>query len=241
MNLTENKKLTWKDVTSPEVIYIREDEKASALFDSMVTDVTAYIHEICEDVCKHLYKDPSEVPFFNKITFKVDNHQGVAYKNGASPEVTVVLSGQYMENFKNRGGDLKTEIKGVLTHEIVHIYQFDSGIDMFIIDGIADLVRYLAGHVPLSARKLGGNHSDSYKTTAFFYDWLREKNKDRHDFLYELNKSASKENGGNWSFEKDFKEVAGGDVETLWAEYQKDLEENGMNALTSCTKENAKR
>ncbi|MGL5149501.1 MAG: basic secretory protein-like protein [Clostridium sp.] len=233
MSINTTTNLSWTAVTSPKVTYIKENELGAKLFDELYPDATALIQELCQTVAKLLYKKPEEVPFFNKITFKIDSHEGVAYKNGASPEALIVVSAKYLENFKNSGRDLATEIRGVLTHEIVHIYQFDSGIELFILEGIADLSRYLADSIPLDARKVGGNYSDSYKTTGFFLDWLRAKNIDKYDFLYELNKSASKENNGEWSINAQFEELAGGNVLDLWNEYQAELEANGVNTLTS--------
>lgn len=224
---------TWEEVTSPEIEYITDNTNGVKLFDTLVPDKEVYIYDICKKVAQFLYKTPEEVPHFGKLTLKVETFEGVAWKAGNPPHITVAINSQYLENYANKGGNITDEVSGVLFHELTHAYQHSSAQDLSSIEGVADLVRYLAGYIALDFRKVGGEYTTSYKTTGFFYDWVRAKYIEQCDFLYELNQTVSPENKGIWSLEDAFLKITACTPQSLWDAYQKELDEKGKACPTS--------
>lgn len=224
---------TWKSVASPQIEYVTDHSEGVELFNHLVGDLENYIHTICEDVAKWLYKVPEEVPYFEKLTFKVEHFDGVAWKSGEPPHITVAVSSCYLMDYHHKSGDIAEEVRGILFHELTHAYQHSSGQDITSIEGVADLVRYLAGYIPLELRKIGGTYTSSYKITGFFYDWIRARYEEQFDFLYELNQSVHPHNEGKWALEEVIKSLTGETIENLWEAYQEELEEKGIECMTS--------
>lgn len=212
----------WKDVCRPDIEYKINDSRGSKIFEELVQDKNSYIYEICEIVCFHLYKNPSEVPSFKKLTFIIDDFDGVAWKDGMPPHITVAVSNKYLEKYNDEGKNISEEVKGILLHELTHAYQHSKNMDIEVIEGVADLVRYLSGYIDISFRKLGGNYDSSYKTTGFFFDWIRSKYINKFDFLYEINSLANPNLDENFSWNS-VEQICGTTVEELWAEYQREL------------------
>lgn len=128
--------------------------------------------------------------------------------------INVRMSCRYINGYT---GDVKTEITGVLYHEMTHVWQWNgngqgpSG----LIEGIADFVRLKAGYAPSHWVRPGqGDRWDQgYDVTARFLDYcdgLRSGS-----FVSELNKKMR--DGYNQSF---FEELLGKSVDTLWADYK---------------------
>ena len=102
----------------------------------------------------------------------------VAYKSGSGADITVMISTDHLNNVKKAGRDVGKEIKGILFHEMTHMYQQDDsdkgGADGGLIEGIADTVRFQAGFTPEGAQpNKNGRWNDGYRTTAFFLLWGR--------------------------------------------------------------------
>lgn len=224
---------TWKSVTAPQIEYIIDDSDGVNLFNQLVPNKESYIYAICEGVVKWLYKSPEEVPSFEKLTFKVESFEGVAWKSGEPPHITVAVSSDYLMSYHNKGGNIAEEVRGILFHELTHAYQHSSGQDSPSIEGVADLVRYLAGYIPLELRKVGGNYTSSYKITGFFYDWVRAYYENEFDFLYKLNQSVHPNNKGIWTLEDAFNKLTGQTPDQLWESYQRELEDKGLDCRTS--------
>ncbi|MGL4452974.1 MAG: basic secretory protein-like protein [Sarcina sp.] len=214
---------TWREVCKPNIEYKINDSRGTKIFEELVGNKDEYIYEICEIVCKKLYKNSEEVPYFEKLTFIIDDFNGVAWKDGHPPHITVAVSSNYLEKFNDEGGNIKEEVKGILIHEVTHAYQHSKNMELFIIEGIADLTRYLSGYIDIKHRKIGGNYDGSYKITGFFFDYLREKHINEFDFLYELNQMANPQREEEWNFKEFIKEKCGKEVEELWREYQNQL------------------
>lgn len=223
----------WQAATSPQIEYVVDESEGVKLFNTLVPELEVYVHGICLEVAKLLYKKSEEVPHFGKLTFRVEAGEFVAWKDGEPPHITVCVSSDYLVKYNTQGGDIKEEVRGILFHELTHAYQHSNGQELYSIEGVADLVRYLAGYIPLELRQVGGNYTSSYKIGGFFYDWIRAMYQSRGDFLYELNQSAHPNNGGVWSFEEVIKQFTGKQVALLWTEYQQELEVKGINCITS--------
>lgn len=220
--------MSWRSVTTPKIEFYLNDSKGTKLFEELVGDKREYVYEICEIVCKILYKDPNEVPVFEKLTFIIDDFDGVAWKDGDSPSITVAVSSRYLEDFNNKGGDIKEEVKGILIHEITHAYQHSKDMELFVIEGIADLTRYLAGYIDVKNRVLGGKFDSSYKITAFFFEYLNDKYIKQNGFLYELNQNANPKCNNRYGFEKFVESKCGEKVDLLWDDYQKSLKNSNI-------------
>jgi hypothetical protein len=119
------------------------------------------------------------------------------------------------------------ETRGVLLHELTHVYQLspqgiggydDDRVFWCFIEGMADAVRVANGGFLPEDRPKGGNYMDGYRTTGFFLAWLKD-NKDP-DFLRKFN--ASTLAVIPWSFNGAIKHVLGedADIDELWYEYQ---------------------
>jgi hypothetical protein len=178
------------------------------LFDQNHPDPKTFLQSAALKVCEILYHQPSEVPKVPSIKFVVEDMDGVAYTAGHE----VHLSSQYLKDYR---GDLKTEISGVVHHEFTHVYQYNDG-PGWLIEGMADFVRYRSGLIPPSNRGRGGHYDDAYQTTAFFLVWLDDAHQ---DFGYQMNQSLTDKDNKEWSTDV-FKALAGKDVDTLWSDYQ---------------------
>ena len=112
---------------------------------------------------------------------------GVAYTTGIDldphhhKEIHVNMN--YIRDCTNSPSRRRDEIIGVLTHELVHCYQYNgfSSCPGGLIEGIADFVRLKANLGPphwvneKGKRERGKKWDDGYQKTAFFLDWLEEK------------------------------------------------------------------
>lgn len=154
--------------------------------------------------------NPSDRKSVDRVPLFIDDMDGVAYASNDQ----IHVSARYINGYT---GDVKTEITGVLYHEMTHVWQWNgngqgpSG----LIEGIADFVRLKAGYAPSHWVRPGqGDRWDQgYDVTARFLDYcdgLRSGS-----FVSELNKKMR--DGYNQSF---FEELLGKSVDTLWADYK---------------------
>ncbi|KAF8079104.1 plant basic secretory protein [Lyophyllum atratum] len=100
---------------------------------------------------------------------------GVAHATGGTHHKEIHFSLDYIAKSANRARD---EIRGVLTHEIVHCFQYDAeeSCPGGLIEGIADYVRLRAGFAPPHWTQRGGDEWDAgYETTGYFLAWLEGK------------------------------------------------------------------
>lgn len=112
---------------------------------------------------------------------------------------------------------LRSEILGVVTHEMVHCWQWSNNAPGGPIEGIADWVRLDAGLAPKGAkRKKMEKWDQGYMDTAFFLDWL-ETDRCGQGTVRALNgwigKRAYQEDEIWW-------EICGARVDQLWLDYQ---------------------
>jgi hypothetical protein len=103
----------------------------------------------------------------------------------------------------------------VMVHELTHAYQYNDG-PGWLIEGMADLVRFRAGHVPVSNRRPGGSYDDAYQTTAFFLAWIDDAHA---GFGRALNASLASDDDEEWT-EEIFRTLTGESVGELWDAYQ---------------------
>ncbi|KAI3702383.1 hypothetical protein L6452_28120 [Arctium lappa] len=144
-----------------------------------------------------------------RVSVFIDDMDGVAY--ALNDEIHV--SANYIQGYS---GDVKTEITGVLYHEMTHVWQWNGNGQApgGLIEGIADYVRLKAGYAPSHWVQPGeGDRWDQgYDVTARFLDYC---NGLRNGFVAELNKKMR--DGYNDDF---FVDLLGKTVDQLWAEYK---------------------
>lgn len=132
-----------------------------------------------------------EIPATRSVTVILQDFSGVAYTNGTDldddhKEIHFSLS--YVNHVCTNNTDPLSELKGVLTHELVHCYQHTTppnakdipGPPGGLVEGIADFVRLKAGFVPphwqkpTSAKDRPSKWDEGYQHTAFFLAWLED-------------------------------------------------------------------
>ncbi len=221
---------SWDDFVYPTITIIDKDHgttEGSRLVKRIIPDLETFINDIAKGVCQTLYKDVNEVPHFEELIFELEHREGVAYKAGNSPRITINLSTKYLEDVYAQNGDeaILYEIAGVNWHELTHAYQhvpqnaggYNGGTEFFgFIEGSADAVRILAGYHNTRSPYEGGHWNDGYTTTGFFIEWV-QKSYDQ-DFLYKLNQSCLTIDP--WNFDEACETILGKSVADLWNEYQ---------------------
>jgi hypothetical protein len=202
------------------------DETRRALFmDAAGGDPEAFVQEIGRGVCHILYRTADEVRDATHLQLIIRYAPGeVAWKAGDGADITVMISTDHLTNVKNQGRDVATEVKGILFHEMTHMYQHDDhdghGADAGLIEGIADFVRIKAGFTPDGAQPSGGgNWNDGYTHTAFFLLYVDQA---YPGFAHDLNLSMDSDDGKTWS-PAAFQDITGKPVETLWDDYKAQL------------------
>jgi len=163
----------------------------------------------------------ASVPVPRSVNLIVRPFDGVAYTTSHSLDSAhkeIHLSSKYIS------GKDADEIRGVIVHEMVHVYQYngsDSAPSPWI-EGVADFVRLRVG---LGAKhwsqKPGDKWDASYDKTALFLDWVE---KQYPGFVASVNLRLDKE---EWKEEMFKEHCAGLDVQELWKAYVKWWEEKG--------------
>ncbi len=219
----------WNGFKYPTINYLNEDKNSlgSKLFFMLVPNPDSLFKSRILEVCKFLYRNPSEVRNKKTFDFRLRNDNGVAATGGNSETIDMFMSTTYLASFfKNCGNNEKVmldEIIGIITHELVHAYQnspsgYPVNTEVFsCIEGMADAIRIRSGYMPFS-RKQGGHWNDGYRTTGYFVDWLVSKDP---DFIYKYNLSAGQLK--SWSWDQLTQQAFGKPVINLWGEYQRYL------------------
>ncbi|KAI0274967.1 plant basic secretory protein [Gloeopeniophorella convolvens] len=189
----------------------------SKLFLSSV-DPTQVIHDAVVAVLQWLYVTPDDAPKdVRTIQLIVRPMEGVAYTTGSETAKEIHFACQHIVNCADRCAD---EICGVLTHEVVHCFQynFQGSCPSGLIEGIADWVRLRAGFVPPHWTAGGKRWDAGYQVTGYFLQWLTERYGE--GVVQEINgtmKDAPYD-------ELVFKTVTGRKVGKLWKLYKEHLE-----------------
>jgi hypothetical protein len=187
--------------------------------------VTATVQQIGRDICRYLYRAAQEVRPANEIALIVDPmFGGVAGKSGNVGRVTVRFGANYLANYT---GDITREVKGILYHEMTHIYQNDDkpegqgaggwpGLADYY-ESHADAVRTHMGFSSCGAPNKNGNWDrGSYCSRAHWWLWLENA---YPDFLYKLNLQMKGGDNMIWTPARGAT-IVNRPFETLWSEYQ---------------------
>ncbi|GLJ24735.1 hypothetical protein SUGI_0472860 [Cryptomeria japonica] len=145
----------------------------------------------------------------DRVALIVESMDGVAYTSADE----IHLSADYVGNY---GGDVKAEIRGVLYHEMTHVWQWNGQgkAPGGLIEGIADYVRLTAGLAPSHWVKPGGGDKwdQGYDVTALFLQYCDSI---RSGFVADIN--AKMASGWDSGF---FNDLTGKSVDQLWSDYK---------------------
>lgn len=177
------------------------------------------------DVVKALYSDQkhhTKIPGTRSVTLILRSMDGVAYTCGSE------LDDDHKEIHLNLGyvagippERRKDELLGVLTHEMVHCYQYDGkgSCPAGLIEGIADWVRLQANLAPPHwKRKSEGDWDAGYDGTAYFLQYLEKRYGD--GTVSKMNEKLRTE---KYQTKRFWTELLGRPVEQLWGDYGKSL------------------
>ncbi|CAK7565386.1 MAG: hypothetical protein SEPTF4163_003302 [Sporothrix epigloea] len=128
--------------------------------------------------------DPeTHCPPTRSVTLILRAMPGVAYTTGSELDgdhKEIYFSLEYIAGIRPRGERVTAEITGVLTHELVHCYQWDghgtcpSG----LVEGIADWVRLRCNLSPPHWKRdpaAVGRWDAGYQHTAYFLDFMERR------------------------------------------------------------------
>jgi hypothetical protein len=185
------------------------------IFDREIPEAVATMQTIARTVCNILYRNVSEIKNVNNQGLTIDSHDGVAYASGGN----ITFSAAYIGNFSNgkSRADINFELNGVLTHESAHVWQYTNG-GGWLVEAMADYVRYRGGFDKISRRQRGGNWNSPYTTGGFFIVWIEDKYD--KDFGYKVNMGMKTQNFNYATF---VQQITGKPIDMVWQEYQNDI------------------
>lgn len=173
-----------------------------------------------------LYTSPANpgttVPPTRSVTLILRDMPGVAYTTGSDldddhKEVHFSLS--YIERIP--GARAAHEIAGVVTHELVHCFQYNAfgTCPGGLIEGVADWVRLRCDLAPPHwKREAGGSWDAGYQKTAYFLDYLEGRFGD--GLVQRLNEKLRIQKYDQAVF---WRELTGVSVDELWGAYSESL------------------
>ncbi|KAB8303448.1 hypothetical protein EYC80_004871 [Monilinia laxa] len=189
---------------------------------------TEALQTAVQSVLALLYESPhcptTTIPTTRSVTLILRSMEGVAYTTGSeldNDHKEIHFSLDYIQNAV-RSERKKNEIMGVLTHEMVHCYQYDafSTCPGGLIEGIADWVRLNADLSPPHWKKeAGGKWDAGYQHTGYFLEYLEKRfGKGTVRRLNEKLRIERYEEKRFWT------ELCGRPVKQLWRDYSEYLE-----------------
>ncbi len=210
--------------------------RGSWVFRNALSNPKETFRALALEGCKKIYANDSDnLVYAPNITVYLKDFDGIAYKTGSSPNFQITLSVRWLEDTYNRNGNnlqkIAEDIKGVMSHELTHVYQWvprvSGGERKGFVEGLADYVRISVGRHQGSSPRRGGNWKDGYTTTGHFLNWL-VNNKDS-EFAAKFNHTARTYN--TWSWESACNNLLGEGVQSLWNQYQNNI--GRMAAISS--------
>lgn len=187
-----------------------------------------------QSVLSLLYLSPSEttttVPPTRSVTLILRSMEGVAYTAGSeldSDHKEIHFSLDYIHN-NISPPRLIDEIMGVLTHEMVHCYQYNAfgTCPGGLIEGIADWVRLNAKLSPPHWKKeASGSWDAGYQHTGYFLEYLEQRF--GPGTIRRINEKLRIE---RYDEKKFWTEICGRPVKQLWGDYGKAVDKDSKKA-----------
>ncbi|GAA5893346.1 hypothetical protein JCM8208_004415 [Rhodotorula glutinis] len=208
--------------------------KGSDIFFQHTSSPRAVLSLAASNVLRLLYppNSPSPPPPVRSITLHLHTFDGVAYTCGSdldNDHKEVHLSLSYLEGVADRangdGARVRHEIEGVLTHELVHAFQYDGRrtVPGGVIEGVADWLRGEAGLAPPHWREEPGDDDKwdaGYERTGFFLAFL-SRHLSNSLLVPQLNAALRH---STWNDGAHLRERLGGkDVGELWETYRRSV------------------
>jgi hypothetical protein len=227
----------WSAFVYPTVTFTDQATalEGSAIFHNAIPDVAAMMRTQILAIVKEIYTDNLDPRInFQKLNLILeDDPNGVAGKSGDQTEITIGISAQYIANFYHNNGNnlalVEKEVRGVLSHEGTHAYQWNpkncgaydgSSVFWAFLEGEADGVRAeLTNWTPTRFPSKGGTVNGGYTTTGFFLSWCQRNKKPT--FLIELNHAAR--DMATFTWDAAFQQILGMPVQQAWDQYQATL------------------
>ena len=202
----------------------------SRAFLSSVVPTTAIEFSV-KRVLDLLYLNPkypsTTIPGTRSVTLILRSMAGVAYTTGTELDgdhKEIHFSVEYVDGIpKNRKAD---EILGVLTHEMVHCYQYNAQgtCPGGLVEGIADWVRLNSNLSPPHwKRETSGKWDAGYQHTGYFLDYLEKRYGD--GTVSRMNNKLKK---GKYIEKAFWTELLGRPVEQLWGDYVEAVKVEGV-------------
>ena len=195
-------------------------------------ETTPFYKSLKETVINLLYtpSSASVIPQIHTLWIELKDMPGVAHTATTSDPTKkrITLSSQYFHSVYKRGNSEETskalllqELKGVMIHEMVHVYQHNGqgSADPGLIEGIADYIRLEANYAPVHwAKNKTRAWNSGYDVTAYFLQWVAERRGENGDggFVQQLNVTLS---NCKWE-EALFEKLTGSSLDALWKAYQ---------------------
>ncbi|KAL2023378.1 hypothetical protein VTK56DRAFT_2735 [Thermocarpiscus australiensis] len=208
------------------------DHPGAAKFLSAVNASTV-LHSAVNNVLRLLYRSPSDrhttVPPTRSVTLILRDMGGVAYTTGTSLDddhKEIHFSLGYINSITPTSR-LKDEITGVITHEVVHCYQWNAlgTCPGGLIEGVADWVRLNCNLGPPHwKRETEGDWDRGYQHTAYFLQYLELRF--GAGTTRRLNEKLRRH---KYSAESFWPELLGSSVEQLYADYVEESKGEGQN------------
>ncbi|KAK3353134.1 peptidase of plants and bacteria-domain-containing protein [Lasiosphaeria hispida] len=174
------------------------------------------------NVQRCLYRSPGDphthVPPTRSVTLILRDMGGVAYTTGTdldSDHKEIHFSLSYINGIP--APRLTAEITGVLTHELVHCYQWDAlnSCPGGLVEGIADWVRLNCDLSPPHwKREIDGGWDRGYQHTAYFLQYLVDRFGE--GTVREINEKLRRR---RYEAKPFWTELLGRPVEQLWSDY----------------------
>lgn len=217
---------------APNIHFLNYDSTSKgALFEQALPNVEEEAMAIIRKLCSILYENPNDMRIGPKdIYIKIIDGNFVAYAGGSPSAAEVAISSQYLNNVNNSSTPLRREIIGILYHELTHVYQYDDNAYSqlsYLVEGMADAVRFEVGYHDRYAEPTGGTWQDGYGKTGNFFRWIDEHK--YQGFLREMNASLDPFDGLSWN-NSIFYNLTGEEVLPLWSQYQASLDPSAPTA-----------
>lgn len=148
-------------------------------------DLSTCISNAVQNVLHHLYTSPStkdtHVPPTRSVTLILRDMGGVAHTIGSeldNDHKEIHFSLSYIEGIGGNSEKAAHEIDGVITHELVHCFQYNGhgACPGGLIEGIADWVRLQCELAPphWDRKQKPESWDDGYQHTAYFLDYVEQ-------------------------------------------------------------------
>ena len=211
----------FESACSPLVVLDNKDIDGSGrLFSDAIPDPSTTLGCIARDVCSILFRKTTEIRPLAQINLVIEDFDGVSETFASGPDTsTIHMSSRYLQQVADAHANVKDEITGILYYQTTNMYQSDDGdggANSWLVEGVADYVRYAGGYLSDDFRGPGGKYNDGNTTTGFFLVYLESQ---YPDFVYELNQSLNPNDPVVWS-PTAFQDITGKKVDVLWAAYQ---------------------